>query len=148
MDKKRQTKKQTRMKRPSFHFINMGLAIAYSQRSHHPTHKVGCVIASHDGSDIYSGGYNGHESGGSNRRADKTPGLSELIHAECNAAIRCKASKETKKTVYVTLSPCIICAKMLINLGGVKKLFYQKDYRDQRGLKLLKKHGIQVFKFR
>lgn len=136
------------MKRPSFHSINMSLATLYSERSHHPTQKVGCVIASEDGSDIFSGGYNGHEAGGSNRKADHTPGLSELVHAECNAAIRCKADKHTKKSIYVTLSPCVICAKMLINLGGVSKLFYLKSYRDKRGLKLLKHNGIQIFKFR
>lgn len=109
--------------------------------------KVGCVITSIDHSQVYSVGYNGNYKGGPNQADSDEPGCSGLIHAEVNAIVKCEASKETPKIVYITHGPCIMCSKLLINMGGVKKVIYETDYRDTSGLDILKSCNIEVIKF-
>ena len=65
------------------------------------------------------------------------------VHAEANTiAFAAKEGIITEGThLYVTLSPCINCAKLLIN-AGVKKVFYLEKYRDTSGIDLLNNRGI------
>lgn len=72
----------------------------------------------------------------------------EVIHAEMNAIA--KAAREgvstLGSTLFVTLSPCIECAKMLI-AAGVSSVVYKELYRDRSGIELLKKCGVNVVYF-
>ena len=69
----------------------------------------------------------------------------EVLHAEANAIT--KVAKTTNSsdgsTLYVTLSPCIECAKLIIQ-AGIVRVVYMEKYRNEDGLKLLEKAGIQV----
>jgi dCMP deaminase len=130
--------------RPSFQSIYMNLAKQLAKRSHHPRVKVGCVITSTDHEDILAIGYNGNERNGSNKLINSKPGHSEMIHAEQNSLIKINGRlKYEPKYVYVTTAPCIICAKGLVNLGGVDTVYYKTNYRNKKGIKLLEHHMIK-----
>ena len=132
------------MKRLSFEQLYLSIAQLLSQKSIHPTTKVGCLITTYDNMEMLSAGINGLEVGGKNKIDSNKPGMSGTIHSEINACIFNKSPRTQEKTVWLTHSPCIVCARALINLGGVKKLVYLNKYRSQEGLKLLKKNGIIV----
>lgn len=73
------------------------------------------------------------------------PGCTRSLHAETNAiafAARAGVSVEGC-TMYCSMSPCINCAKVIVN-SGIKELKYLKEYRDTSGLELLEKAGIKV----
>lgn len=134
------------MKRPSFEFIYMQMCESLALRSHHPKFKVGCLITSVDFSQVYSVGYNGYHSGGTNKLKNTKPGESEFVHAECNALIKNKGSKTEPKILFTTLSPCYLCAQCIINSKEIVHVIYKKKYRDDRGIKLLNKMGIKCEK--
>lgn len=119
------------------------MANTLARRSHHPKFKVGCVLTSIDYNQVYSIGYNGYYSGGSNKLKNKLSGKSEFIHAEINCLIKNKGSRSEKKILFITLSPCFICAQSIINSKDIKVVYYQHKYRDNKGIKLLNKMGIK-----
>lgn len=69
----------------------------------------------------------------------------EVLHAESNAISKCAKynSSTLNSTMYVTLSPCIDCAKLIIQ-AGIKRLVFSELYRNQDGLELLKKSNIRI----
>lgn len=75
------------------------------------------------------------------------PGCTRSVHAEMNAiAFAARAGVSVDGcTMYCSMSPCINCAKVIVN-SGIKELKYLEDYRDTSGLRLLKKVGIKVEK--
>lgn len=134
--------------RPSFNSIFINLAESLSQRSNCDRLSVGCVIVSTDYTKVLSIGYNGNAAGLPNCCDDKeAKGACGCLHAEENAVIHCDSPRNLDKIVIVTHSPCVMCAKRLINLGGVKKVIYKNDFRSLDGLELLKKANIAVEKF-
>lgn len=68
-----------------------------------------------------------------------------VLHAEANAIL--KVAKSTNSTdgatLYCTMSPCLECAKLIIQ-AGIKRLVYSDEYRDTSGLDLLKTAGIEI----
>ena len=68
-----------------------------------------------------------------------------MLHAEANAITKVAKSSNSSDgaTMYVTASPCIECAKLIIQ-AGITRVVYSEDYRLDDGLKLMKKAGIQV----
>ena len=75
------------------------------------------------------------------------PGCTRSLHAETNAiafAARAGVSVEGC-TMYCSMSPCIHCAKVIVN-SGIKCVKYLEEYRDHSGLELLKKSNIQTFR--
>lgn len=66
------------------------------------------------------------------------------MHAEANAIIKCDVSSAFAKVVYCTDLPCVMCAKFLVNMGGVKRVVYGRVYRIRDGLGWLHKAGITV----
>lgn len=132
------------MKRPSFDELYLSIAWLMSVRSVHPKLKVGCVITTADKLEILSTGYNGLESGGSNKVDSIEPGCSGTIHAECGAAVACKAPRSQPKRVYITHNPCVVCARLLINLGSVVEVCYIENYRDNKGITILRRNGIKT----
>lgn len=71
----------------------------------------------------------------------------EVLHAESNAIAKCAKwiSSTEGATLYVTLSPCFECSKMIIQ-AGITRVCYAEEYRDKTGIEFLKKNGIIVDK--
>ena len=149
--------KETKKERPRFEDIYMELAHKMSERSTcNRTNsagvpmRVGCVITSPDFRKVIAVGYNGGASGGKNgcdRTGPEAVGNCGCLHAEENAAINCDVPRATPKVVFCTHLPCVMCAKRLINLGGVVKVYYDIDYRDRTSLELLAKAFILTEQF-
>ena len=106
--------------------------------------KVGAIIVRDRM--IISDGYNGTPSGFDNCCEDEA-GLTrwDVLHAEANAILKVARSTQSCEgaTLYITLSPCKDCSK-LIHQSGIKRVVYQKGYRDDSGLQFLMKAGIEV----
>ena len=131
------------MDRISWEEVWIGFADLISKRSADPKHKVGAIIVSSDNTQVLSVGYNGDHKGGPNKRESLETGRSGFIHAEINALIKCNYHTFGDKVMYVTLSPCIDCAKAIIN-ADIKTLIYKEEYQDRAGLDLLKEFGVEV----
>jgi dCMP deaminase len=134
--------------RPAFPEIYMRLAKELSRRSTCKRLQVGTVITSVDYRKVYAVGYNGNASGLPNTCDRDEPGNCGCLHSEDNAVINCDAPRDAGKIVYVTHLPCVTCAKRLVNLGGVEKIYYGEDYRIRDSLELLKRCNIEVEQLR
>lgn len=87
-------------------------------------------------------GYNGNAKGFPNACDSKKVGDCGCLHGEDNALLKTSVGPEVSKIVFVTLSPCVYCAKRFVNKGGVKKVYYHEEYRKRDGLDILEKAGI------
>lgn len=138
------------MSRPSFHNILMNMALLVAQRSTCERLQVGTIISSTDFRKVLAMGYNGNASGLSNkcdRTGDAAVDNCGCLHSEENAIINCDVPRQVEKLVFVTHLPCVMCAKRLINLGGVRQVFYLNDYRIKDSLILLQQRGIGVARY-
>lgn len=135
-----------KLTRPSFKRIYMDLAFKLAERSTCRRLNVGTVITSTDYRKVLAVGYNGNATGLPNKCDREEPGNCGCLHSEENAVINCDAPRSTEKHVFVTHLPCSGCAKRLINLGSVKKVFYANDYRNRDSLKLFETVGIHIEK--
>lgn len=113
-----------------------------AQRSEDDRLKVGCVITDENTERILGFGWNGGAKGQSDQPESLEEGKSNLIHAEINALIKTDYSIPNK-VVFITHSPCRVCAKVLVN-AKIKKLYYINDYRDLSALDILTNAGILV----
>lgn len=130
----------------------MNMAIVLSGLSHANRSKVGCLIVSED-NQIISQGFNGMPKGMDNVCEDiieengetKLVTKREVLHAETNAIAKCAkwCTSTENATLYVTLSPCFDCAKMIIQTE-ISRVVYYEEYRDLSGIKLLINAGINV----
>lgn len=95
---------------------------------------------------IISDGYNGTPTGFDNCCEDEE-GLTrwDVLHAEANAILKVARSTQSCEgaTLYITLSPCKECSK-LIHQSGIKRVVYQNGYRDDSGIQFLKKAGVII----
>ena len=130
--------------RPSFPQIYIALAHALAERSTCARLHVGTVITSTDYRKVLAVGYNGNATGLPNQCDREEPGNCGCLHSEENAVINCDSPRAVEKHVFVTHLPCTACAKRLINLGGVKKVFYANDYRSRDSIALLESVGVEV----
>jgi dCMP deaminase len=113
-------------------------------RSYDPRLKVGAIVVSEDNTQMLALGYNGNAKGLPNVPESLEPGKSGFVHAEANCLIKCDYHYAQRKIMYVTHSPCQMCAKMIIN-GNIFRVIYDDVYRDMSGADLLKSAGIQVY---
>lgn len=127
----------------------MKMAEVLSRLSFATRHKVGCLIVSEDGQ-IISQGYNGTPTGRDNEceyTNDKGELVTkrEVLHAESNAISKCAKwhASTDGATLYVTLSPCFDCSKMIIQ-AGIKRVVYKEEYHDVDGIALLRDVGVIV----
>jgi dCMP deaminase len=109
--------------------------------------RVGCAIVTPDFRKVLAVGYNGNASGLPNECDSDEVGACGCVHAEANAVVNCDVPRSTEKIVFATHLPCVACGKLLINLGGVKKVIYLNDYRIRTSLENFKKVGIETEKF-
>jgi len=135
---------QARSDRPPFEQVYMDFANLISRRSTCQRLQVGTVITTTDFRKVLAVGYNGNASGLPNTCDREQPGNCGCLHSEENAVINCDAPRQTEKYVFVTHLPCAMCAKRLINLGNVKRVHYQNDYRNTDSIELLRSVGIEV----
>lgn len=147
--------------RPTFEEIYMELASKLAIRSHCVKASVGAVLTKD--TRIISLGYNGPPAGTHNCDEewpeqgcprDSKGSCSLALHAEQNAilyAARNNVSMEGA-TLYVTLSPCIACARVIYSTG-IKKVYYKDSYAKFKGLAsdegvdFLKRFGVEVVRF-
>ncbi len=123
--------------RYDIHF--MKVAKLYSDLSYAKKKKVGAVIVQNNS--IISDGYNGTPSGYCNTCEDsdgKTYWY--VLHAEANAITKCSCSCKGS-TLYITLSPCKECSKLIIQ-SGISRVVYNEEYRDSSGIDFLREFGI------
>ena len=127
----------------------MDIAKRTAQLSYCNRRKVGAVLVSSDGRNIIAYGYNGTISGFPNvcELPDGTTDNDHVLHAETNAIMKAARSgySTDKTTLYVTVSPCINCAKLIIQ-SGIKRVVYNEYYHNTDGLSILDKSGIETIK--
>lgn len=120
------------------------MAKIWSENSYCKRRQVGALIVKNKM--IISDGYNGTPSGFENVCEDKNNvTYPYVLHAEANAITKIARSNNNSEgaTLYVTDSPCIECAKLIIQ-AGIKRVVYSRQYRLDDGIQLLKKAGIEV----
>ena len=119
------------------------MARIWSENSYCTRRKVGALIVKDKM--IISDGYNGTPSGFENvceLEDGTTKGY--VLHAEANAITKIAKSGNNSDgaTLYVTTSPCLECAKLIIQ-SGIKRVVYSEKYRIDDGIKLLERAGIE-----
>ena len=120
------------------------MAKIWAENSYCERRKVGALIVKDKM--IISDGYNGTPSGFENIcEDDDNTTKPYVLHAEANAITKIARSNNSSKdaTLYVTASPCIECAKLIIQ-AGIKRLVYSQQYRLDDGIKLLEKANIEL----
>ena len=120
------------------------IAQEWGKLSHCKRKQVGAIIVK--GRMIISDGYNGTPTGFENYCEDDD-GYTKwyVLHAEANAILKVAASTQSCKgaTLYITLSPCKECSK-LIHQAGVVRVVYNEAYKDDSGLRFLRKAGVEL----
>jgi dCMP deaminase len=129
-------------KRPKWDEIWMSVAETIATRSCDHGTKVGCIVVTDDNTQLLSLGYNGNYAGGPNERESNVPGEGGLLHAEINCLIKLDYNNPKTKIMYITHSPCKMCAKAIVN-SGVKKVVFKNFYRDTSGLDILDSANIE-----
>jgi len=122
----------------------MDMALRWAQLSEAHRKKVGALVVKDK--QIISDGFNGTPRGFENVCEDaKGETLAEVLHAESNALMKLAQSTQSCKdaTLYVTLSPCYQCSKLIVQ-GGIKRVVYLAEYQDTTGVDLLKDCGVEV----
>jgi len=122
----------------------MRMALIWAENSYCSRRKVGAILVKNQM--IISDGYNGTPSGFPNHcEDDNNASLPYVLHAEANAITKVARSGNNSEgaTLYVTASPCIECAKLIIQ-SGIKRVVYNEEYRITDGIDLLRQAGVQV----
>lgn len=119
------------------------MARIWAENSYCERRKVGALVVKDNA--IISDGYNGTPSGFENICEENGATIPYVMHAEANAITKLARSNNSSDgaTLYITASPCIECAKLIIQ-AGIKRVIYGEKYRLDEGINLLKKAGIEV----
>lgn len=122
----------------------MRMAHIWAENSYCQRRKVGALIVKDKM--IISDGFNGTPAGFENVCEDEN-GLTKpyVLHAEANAITKIARSNNNSDgaTLYVTASPCIECAKLIVQ-AGIKRVIYSEKYRLTDGIDLLERAGVEV----
>ena len=120
------------------------MAMEWAKLSHCKRRQVGALIVKDKM--IISDGYNGTPTGFENCCEDDE-GYTKwyVLHAEANAILKVASSTQSTKgsTLYVTLSPCTDCSKLIFQ-SGIVRVVYITEYKDRTGLDFLVKSGVKV----
>lgn len=134
----------TEKKQAKYDKAYLRIAAEWSKLSYCKRKQVGAIIVRDRM--IISDGYNGTPSGFENCCEDND-GLTHwyVLHAEANAILKVANSTQSCKdaTLYITLSPCKECSK-LIHQSGIKRVVFKDGYKDMSGLEFLEKAGVKV----
>ena len=131
-------------KQQTLDYRYLRMAKIWAENSYCKRRKVGALVLKDKM--IISDGYNGTPSGFDNVCEDSRDlTLPYVLHAEANAITKLARSSNNSdgSTLYVTASPCIECAKLIIQ-AGIKRVVYAEKYRLEDGVALLQRAGIEV----
>lgn len=126
--------------------IYLQMASVWGKNSHCKRMQVGCLMVKDKS--IISDGYNGSPTGFPNVCEDENMiTLPYVLHAEANAITKLAKSTQSSdgSTIYVTLSPCFECSKLIIQ-SGIKRVVFSEVYRKPESLAFLFEAGIEVVK--
>ena len=123
------------------------MASVWARNSYCTRRQVGAILVKDRM--IISDGYNGTPAGFENVCEDEN-GVTKpyVLHAEANAITKVAKSNNSSEgaTLYITDSPCMECAKLIIQ-AGIRRVVYARDYRITDGIDLLRRAGIEVVKY-
>ena len=122
------------------------MALEWARLSYCKRKQVGALIVKDR--TIISDGYNGTPSGFENCCEDENNQTKwYVLHAEANAILKISRSTQSCEgaTLYLTLSPCKECSKLIFQ-SGIKRVVYIQDYSDNEGLSFLKDAGVEILK--
>jgi dCMP deaminase len=127
-----------------FDIAYLKMATEWANLSYCKRKKVGALIVKDRM--IISDGYNGTPSGFENNCEDENGKTNWFVlHAEANAILKIASSTQSCKgaTLYITMSPCKECSKLILQ-SGIEKVVYMAGYSDDSGLQFLKNAGIEI----
>jgi dCMP deaminase len=134
----------TAEKQQQFDRSYLEMAAVWGKNSYCKRRQVGAIIVKDRM--IISDGYNGTPSGFENVCEDEQ-GLTKpyVLHAEANAITKVAKSNNSSEgaTLYITTSPCVECAKLIIQ-AGIIRVVYSNQYRITDGIDLLRRAGIEI----
>ena len=136
-------KKQTK-----YDVAYLKMAMEWAKLSYCKRRQVGALIVKDRM--IISDGYNGTPTGFENICEDDDNYTKwYVLHAEANAILKVAASTQSTKgaTLYVTLSPCTDCSKLIFQ-SGIKRVVYHEQYKDRSGLDFLVKGGGEILQIK
>ncbi|MFL2638930.1 MAG: deoxycytidylate deaminase [Flavobacteriaceae bacterium] len=131
-------------KQKKYDIAYLKMAIEWSKLSYCKRRQVGALIVKDRM--IISDGYNGTPTGFDNTCEDDDNYTKwHVLHAEANAIMKVAASTQSSKgaTLYVTLSPCKDCSKLIFQ-SGIKRVVYHEQYKDNEGIKFLEQAGLEI----
>lgn len=134
----------TKKKQKKYDTAYLKMALEWAKLSYCKRRQVGALIVKNKM--IISDGYNGTPTGFENICEDNENYTKwYVLHAEANAIMKVSASTQSSEgaTLYITLSPCKECSKLIFQ-SGIKRLVYYKEYKDSSGVEFLKKAGLEV----
>lgn len=135
-------------KQEQFDRSYLKMAAIWAENSYCQRRKVGAIIVKDKM--IISDGYNGTPAGFENICEDEH-GITKpyVLHAEANAITKVAKSNNSSEgaTLYITSSPCVECAKLIIQ-AGIRRVVYSTEYRITDGLDLLRRAGIEVIYYK
>ncbi|MDR3226847.1 MAG: dCMP deaminase family protein [Prevotellaceae bacterium] len=120
------------------------MAIVWAKNSYCKRRQVGAILVKNNM--IISDGFNGTPSGFENICEDDDGTTKPyVLHAEANAITKVARSNNSSEgsTLYITSSPCVECAKLIIQ-AGIKRVVFSDNYRISDGIELLKRANIEV----
>ena len=121
----------------------LAMAGIWAQNSYCKRRQVGALLVKNKM--IISDGYNGTPSGFENNCEEDNITKPYVLHAEANAITKVARSNNSSEgaTLYVTSSPCLECAKLIIQ-AGITRVVFSENYRVEDGINLLKRAGIEI----
>lgn len=135
---------ETKEKQLRYDIAYLKMAREWAKLSHCKRKQVGALIVKD--SMIISDGYNGTPTGFDNCCEDENEKtLWYVLHAEANAIMKVAKSTNNSSgaTLYITLSPCKECSKLVFQ-SGIKRVVYMNSYKDDSGIQFLSKAGVEV----
>lgn len=134
----------TASKQRKYDVAYLRMAAEWAKLSYCNRKQVGSLIVKDNA--IISDGYNGTPSGYLNECEDESGDTRwYVLHAEANAILKVAKSTQSADgaTLYITLSPCKDCSKLIIQ-SGIKRVVYKDEYKDTSGADFLREYGIEV----
>ncbi|MCX6183088.1 MAG: dCMP deaminase family protein [Bacteroidetes bacterium] len=135
---------ENHLKQHRYDVAYLKMAIEWARLSHCTRKQVGAIIVKNGM--IISDGYNGTPSGFDNCcENDNNETHWYVLHAEANAILKLAKSTNSGEgaTLYITLSPCKDCSKLILQ-AGIKRVVYMNAYKDDEGIAFLSKSDIQI----
>ena len=131
-------------KQKKYDIAYLKMALEWSKLSYCKRRQVGALIVKDRM--IISDGYNGTPTGFENIcEDDENYTKWYVLHAEANAIAKVSGSTQSTKgsTLYITLSPCKECSKLIFQ-SGISRVVYSKKYKDLSGIEFLIKSGVSI----